>query len=352
MRRRMMLIFGLLIFVVAGVILIVTQVLPNTGGRSQSSVTPTPAIRQIQVVLVAQDISVGSIITEDKIFEGPWPSNYDVPGLVTNKENVLGRRAKADMRRGEPIFSSQVAESGTAITYPASEISLKINPEKVAIAVPISRLSSVAYAVGKNDHLMVMATLMFIDIDPGLQTDVPNDILLVNINNEGNLTASTMIGGRIFKEDPLSSTVLATFYTPNEKQRGRMSSVILVQDARVINVGNANASTSSLLAQPTPKGGAAATPVPVAKNPDIIIIEVSPAEALAINYVIRMNGDLTYAIRSAGDTTTYDIPSLDLKRLMEDFKIEIPAKLNFGTNPRVDKPHIPVLGNDVPVEAK
>jgi Flp pilus assembly protein CpaB len=347
----MMLIFGLLIFVVAGVIIIVTQVLPSTSGSQQGAATPTPSIRTIQVVLVAQDISVGSIITEDKIIEGPWPSTYDIQGLVTNKDNVIGRRAKTDLRRGEPIFSSQVAESGTAITYPATEISLRLNPGKVAIAVPISRLSSVAYAVGKNDHLMVMATLMFIDIDPGLQTDLPNDVLLVNINNEGNITASSMTGGRIFKEDPLSNTVLASFYVPNEKQRGRMSSVILVQDARVINVGNANASSSSLVTQPTPKPGAEATAVPTT-NPDIIIIEVSPDEALAINYVIRMNGDLTYAIRSAGDTEVFDIPSLDLKRLMEDFKIEIPAKLNYGTNPRVDKPYIPVLGNDVPVEAK
>jgi Flp pilus assembly protein CpaB len=352
MRRRMLLIFGLLIFVVAGAIIIITQVLPAAGGKAQAATTPTPAIRNINVVLVTQDISVGTAITADMVQVGPWPSTYDLANLVSDPANVIGRRAKTDLRRGEPIFSTQVAETGTAITYPASDLSLKINPKKVAIAVPIGRLSSVAYGITMNDHIMVMATLMFIEIDPGLQTIVPNDMILVNINAEGNIAFQQIPGGRTFKEDPLSNVVLASFYVPSEKQRGRMTSVILVQDARVINVGNANASTASFIAQPTAKPNGEATPVPTKQNPDIIIIEVSPEEALAINYVLRMSGDITYAIRSAGDISTYDIPSLDLKRLMEVFKIDPPAKLTYGTNPRVDTPQIPVLGNDVVVQAK
>lgn len=352
MRRRMLLIFGLLIFVVAGVIIIVTQVLPAAGSKAQVAATPTPAIRNINVVLVAQDISVGTIITADMLQVGPWPSTYNLDNLVSDPANIVGRRAKTDLRRGEPIFSTQVAEAGTAITYPATDIAMNLNPNKVAIAIPISRLSSVAYAIGANDHIMIMATLMFIDIDPGLQTMLPNDMLLVNINSDGAFAVQQMTGGRTFKEDPLSNVVLASFYVGNEKQRGRMTSAILVQDARVIHVGNANASGASIIAKPTAKPSAEATPVPTQQNPDIIIIEVTPDEALAINYVLRMDGDLTYAIRSAGDKQTYDIKSLDLKRLMEDFKIDLPEKLSYGTNPRVDSPKIPVLGNDVVVQAK
>lgn len=352
MRRRMLLIFGLLIFVIAGVIILVTQLLPNLGSQSQGAITPTPAVRNINVVLVAQDISVGSVITEDKIVLGPWPSTYELEGLVTDKANIVGRRAKTDIRRGEPIFYSQVAETGTAIIYPASDLSLIINPNKVAIAVPISRLSSVAYGIRANDHIMIMATLMFIDIDPGLQSDLPNDMLLVHINNDNEIGFQKVTGGRIFKEEPLSNTLLATFYVPTEKQRGRMTSVILVQDARVLNVGNANASTSTLLSQPTQQAKGEATPVVTKQNPDIVIIEVSPEEALAINFTLRLNGDITYAIRSAGDTTIFNVPSLDIQRMMEDFNIVLPAKLSYGTNPRVDAPVIPRLGNDIVVEPK
>jgi Flp pilus assembly protein CpaB len=352
MRRRMLLIFGLLIFVVAGVIIIATQFLPTLGGRGQPAATPTPSIKTINVVLVAQDISVGSVITDDKLVVGPWPSTYDLAGLVMDKADIIGRRARVDLRRGEPVFSSQVAEAGTPLSFTASELSLKVDYGKVAIALPIDRLSSVAYGISPNDHIMVMATLMFIDIDPGLQSDLPNSMLLVSMNAEGTLTVQETKGGRTFEEDPLTNSLLATYYVPTESQRGRMTSVILVQDARVVNVGNANTSETKTVAQTTPQAKGEPTPVPVKTNPDIMVLQVSPEEALAINFTIRIRGNLTYAIRSAGDKEVFSIPSLDLKRMMEDFKIDLPAKLSYGTNPRVDTPYIPVLGNDIAVEAK
>jgi pilus assembly protein CpaB len=342
----MLLIFGLLIFVVAGIIIIATQFLPSITGRSQAAATPTPSIKTVNVVLVAQDIPVGSIITDDKLVMGPWPSTYDLPGLVLDKASIIGRRARVDLRRGEPVFSSQVAEAGTALSYTASAMSLKIDLGKVAIALPMDRLSSVAYAIAPDDHIMIIATLMFIDIDPGLQSDLPNSVLMVSINAEGNLTVQETKGGRIFEEDPLSNRLLATFYVPTESQRGRMTSFILVQDARVLHIGNAD------INQPVSQAKTEATPVPVITRPDIMVLQVSPEEMLAINFTIRIRGNITYAIRSAGDKEVFNIPSLDLKRMMEDFKIDLPAKMSYGTNPRVDVPYIPVLGNDIVVEAK
>jgi pilus assembly protein CpaB len=270
--------------------------------------------------------------------------------LVKDKASIIGRRAKTDLRRGEPIFSSQVAEAGTAVSYTASAMSLKIDPGKVAIALPIDRLSSVAYGINAGDHVMVIATLMFIDIDPGLQTELTNSILLVDKNNEGNIVFQEVKDGRLFEEAPLSDNFLATYYVPTEAQRARMTSIILVQNAMVLNVGNVKASTSS--SQQSSQTKTTATPVPVKTNPDIMIVQVSPEEALALNFTIRIRGNITYAIRSAGDTAVFNIPSLDLKRMMEDFKIDLPAKLSYGTNPRVDTPYIPVLGNDIAVEAK
>jgi hypothetical protein len=79
---------------------------------------------------------------------------------------------------------------------------------------------------------------------------------------------------------------------------------------------------------------------------------VTPQEALAISFVIRLRADLTYALRSAGDTTAISVPSMDLKRLMDDFKIDLPPNLSYGTVPRIDMPYLPVLGNDVPVETR
>jgi hypothetical protein len=114
-------------------------------------------------------------------------------------------------------------------------------------------------------------------------------------------------------------------------------------------VGTVNQQTVSLT---TPVPGEA-QPVPIATaTPDILVIEVTPDEALAISFVLRLHADLTYALRSAGDTAAISVPSMDLKRLMDDFKIDLPDSLAFGTTPRIELPYVPVLGNDIPVEVR
>ena len=345
MRRRMFLILALIIFVVAGVVYIVLQFggLAGGGGRD----TPTPEFATYDIVFVAQDIPAGTEITSDSVIMGPWPRDYPLPGLVTEMDAVVGMRARIDLRRGEPVFSSQVVESGMLVSDQASSTALKIQPGKVAIAVPMSRLSGVAYSIGSGDHIMVIASLLYLNLDAGFQTDTPNNMLLVSLDMEGKLVFLQIQGGRVFKESPLSDLLLATYYTPLEPQRPRLASSILVSDARVLNVGT----VSKPVAITTPIPGQEAT-VPVVESPDILVIEVTPDEALAISFVIRLHADLTYALRSAGDTTTIDVPSMDLKRLMDDFKIDLPPNLSYGTAPRIELPYIPVLGNDVPVEVR
>jgi Flp pilus assembly protein CpaB len=340
MRRRMFLIFALVIFVVAGVVYILFQFGGGLGGGGAA--TPTPQVSTYNIVFVAQDIPAGTTITNDSVIMGPWPRDYPLPGLVTDAASVVGKRARIDLKRGEPIFSSQVVESSMLVSDTASATALKIKPGKVAIAVPMSRLSGVAYAIGNGDHVMIIASLLYINLDPSFQTAMPNNMLLVGIDADGKVTFLQIQGGRIFKESPLSDVLLATYYTPIEAQRPRLTSAILVSDARVLNVGNVNPSVPVT----TPVAGeTAATVAP--QNPDILVIEVTPEEALALSFVIRLHADLTYAMRSAGDTTVISVPSMDLKRLMDDFKIDLPSNLSYGTAPRIDAPYIPVLGNDV-----
>ncbi len=346
MRRRMFLILALIIFVVAGVIYIVFQFGGSALGGGAK--TPTPEIATYNIVFIAQDIPAGTEITKDSLILGPWPRDLPLPGLVTDMSAVVGRRARIDLRRGEPVFSSQVVESGGLVSDTASATALKIKPGKVAIAVPMSRLSGVAYAIGNGDHIMIIASLLYINLDAGFQTDLPNNMLLVGIDAEGKVTFLQVQGGRVFKESPLSDVLLASYFTPIEAQRPRLASAILVSDARVLNVGTINA---PVVAVTTPNPAESQVPVS-AGVPDILVIEVTPQEALAISFIIRLHADLTYALRSAGDTSVFSVPSMDLKRLMDDFKIDLPPSLSYGTVPRIDVPYLPILGNDIPVEAR
>jgi Flp pilus assembly protein CpaB len=346
MRRRMFLILALIVFVVAGVIYIVFQFGGLAGGGGAK--TPTPEVSTYNIVFIAQDIPAGTEITKDSLILGPWPRDLPLPGLVTDVAAVVGKRARIDLRRGEPVFSSQVVESSTLVSDTASATALKIKPGKVAIAVPMSRLSGVAYAIGNGDHIMIIASLLYINLDAGFQTDMPNNMLLVGIDTDGKVTFLQVQGGRIFKESPLSDVLLATYYSPIETQRPRLASAIVVTDARVLSVGTVNPPPVAIT---TPVPGEATAPIS-AGIPDILVIEVTPQEALAISFIIRLRADLTYALRSAGDTSAISVPSMDLKRLMDDFKIDLPTNLSYGLVPRIDLPYIPVLGNDVPVEVR
>ncbi|MBN1439571.1 MAG: hypothetical protein JW929_09190 [Anaerolineales bacterium] len=338
MRRRMLLILALVIFVVAGVVYILLQGFPGT-----QKPTPTPELSPYTIIFVAQDIPAGSTITADSLVEGPWPRDMPLPGLVTDMSAVVGKRARIDLRRGEPIFSSQVVESGAAVSDTASATALKITPGKVAIAVPMNRLTGVAYAIGNGDHIMIIASMRFISLDKEFQTEMPNNVLLVGIDSEGKITFTQIQSGKIFKESPLSDILLATYYTPIEPQRPRLVSAVIVSDARVLSVGT----VSRPVAAATPAaGGGAAAAVP-SSTPDILVIEVTPDEALAVNFVMRLYADLTYALRSAGDTSVISVESMDLERLMTDFKIELPNTLSYGTVPRIENPFSYLLGNDV-----
>jgi hypothetical protein len=181
-------------------------------------------------------------------------------------------------------------------------------------------------------------------------------MLLAGIDKDNKVTFVEVSGGRVFKESPLSDALLATYYVPIEAQRPRLVSTILVQDARILSVGNANKSSIPIapVAATTPAAGGqtATSPTETLTPPDILVIEVTPEEAVAINFLLRMRADLTYALRSAGDTTVFTIPSMDLKRLMDDFKIDLPPSLAYGSAARVDQPYIPVLGNDIVVQTR
>ena len=52
--------------------------------------------------------------------------------------------------------------------------SFEIPAGKVAISVPVSKLSSVSYGLQKGDHVNVHRILLMVDLDTNWQTKLPN----------------------------------------------------------------------------------------------------------------------------------------------------------------------------------
>jgi Flp pilus assembly protein CpaB len=352
MRRRILIIVGLVgIVVVLGILLF-----RGIGsGFGKSAATPTPVITKT-IVYAAQDIPQGTIITEAYLQEGQWPQNVAYDYLITDKSTVIGKRARIDVKRGEPLLTTAVLKEGDQLMDPGSLIASKIANGKVAIAIPLSRLSGVAYGIRNGDHIAIIASLLFIDMDVNTQSQTPINKLILNVDQTGKLNQVQVMSGDKFSESPLtdSSAVLGAYFVPVEAQRPRLASAVIVANAKVLNVGTVNSDLAPAVsgATPQPAGAAKAQTAAAPINPDILVVEVTPEEAISLDFIIRLRGDLTYALRAMGDSTPISLPSWDLKRLMENRKIDLPAKLNYGVSNRMDNIFVPVLGNDVVVQAR
>jgi Flp pilus assembly protein CpaB len=300
-------------------------------------VAPTPAQEMVTIVISVQPISRGSEFTEDVVTTLPYPKDDLAEGsFITDINEVLGKRAKDDLEARTPITTSMLVDSSTK----NSPAAFKIPAGQVAIPIPVSQLSSVAYGLQSGDHVNVIVSLLMVDLDTQFQSKLPNNVGLVTIpgpSEGGPTTASSSIakGDGLSGRTELDPTLGQPIYViPAEAQRPRLVSQTLIQDAIVLYVGDFSTTTTSSEAQPTPLPGQEATPTPTTFN--TVTLVVSPQDAVTINYLILAGGKLNLVMRSAGDTQHVSTEPVTLQFILDQYNIPNPAKLPYGLEPRLD----------------
>ena len=73
---------------------------------------------------------------------------------------------------------------------------------------------------------------------------------------------------------------------------------------------------------------------------------MTPQEAITLNYLLYTGAEITLALRAAGDGTREDTNAVTLQYLMDVYRIPLPVRLPYGTQPRIDVLEPPVLEND------
>ena len=255
--------------------------------------------------------------------------------------------------------------TGSPITEQGSDDALFISPGMVAVSIPITRLSSVSYAPQRGDHVNVIVTALFVDLDPAWQTKLPNWTGNVigpggGALNDGSLFALPIRGASEQGRPETDPLVNQTFYIlPSEQQRPRLVSQTLIQNVIVLQMGNflTPAEKAALEAtQPaptaTPEPGAeqpqqaAPTPTPKPAPPDVITLIVSPQDAVTLNYLIYGGAELTLVLRNPRDTDVPVTEAVTLSYLLDQYNIPIPVKLPYGFEPAVTALVPPSLRND------
>jgi pilus assembly protein CpaB len=243
----------------------------------------------------------------------------------------------------------------------------------VAVPVPVNRFSSVAYGISAGDRVNVIVTINFVDLDAEFQSILPNytagvitpgnNILLTNPSSlvfplsffnftaqAGNAGLMT-IAGRAEQDLVLD---LPFYYVPSELQRPRVVSQTVLQNVMILHVGNFTLpgeeetfSPDVIESPETPP--TEVTEIPAGPEPpDIVTLIVWPQDAVTLNYLIYTGAQITLALRNVGDSSQTLTDAVTLQYLMEVYRIPVPARLPYGTNPPIDLLVPPVLDNDKP----
>jgi Flp pilus assembly protein CpaB len=365
-RRRGRVFIYLALIIILAFVLVYALFRNQFGVATSPEATPTfSPLDTVTIVVTTQSIPRGTELTESVLTTIPYPKRDMVEGtFFTNVADVVGKRAKFDLDARVPVTTSMVVD-----TTGGSFAAFQIPKGMVAVSIPIKdRVSFVSYAPQAGDHVNVIATMLFIDLDNNFQTRLPNysaQVTAPGPTSQGGPPALTVkidggdqksAVGRAELETTLNQPIYAQ---PSENQRPRMVAQTLLQDAVVLHVGNFTTTES---AQPSgPSAVATPTPTPAAgqgptqqeiqqqqlENPDIITLIVTPQDAVTLNYLILNGAQITLALRGAGDDQRVQTEAVTLQYLMDQYNIPVPAKLPYGTEPRVDLLSMPSLPNDV-----
>ena len=332
-----------------------------------SAGTPTPQVRYVEIITAGQNISAGTAITDVMLSAIQIPEDKLVQGLFTNKADLVGKYAKYAITQGVPITDTMISISPGNVNLPGSTWAPLIPQGLTAVSIPITRLSAAAYGIRDGDYVNVIVTMLLVDVDPALQTVLPNNIADLEQNGtEGNgilkITQSGVIQGH-FEVDEVSTdpvTKMLVYVQPSEKQRGRMVTQMIMQNIQVLHTGTfplpgeattdqasvAGSGTGTATATPAPSNQAQATPQAIV-HPDIITLMVSPQDAVTLTYLIYSGSQITLSLRNPNDETPISQPDAAmLEYLLTQYDIPVPAKLPYSLQPRLDVLQQPVMPNN------
>jgi len=292
-RGRLFIILGLILAIVtaAGAYLLLNQ--PGEA----------PALEEVhttRVVVAIQNVGKGQPILPEVVTMTDWPKDQVPPGAILNQADVSGKLARIPIFQGQVLQQEMLIDEEEMIAE-GTHASWQIPRGKVAVAFPVTRLSSVAYAVQAGDFVDVLVTIHLVDLD--LQSQVKEPV--ERVGTEGGI-----IG----------------------QQKPRQVSQLTLQDVEILRVGEW-ATDEGLGEEPPPEQqGGQATPVP--RGPDIITLLVDQQDALVLKFARESGAIIDLALRAREDHEPASTESVTLDYMIRRFSIVVPPKQPYAIEPQ------------------
>lgn len=348
------------------------QLLPgNTANESEDLQEAGIIVSEnmVDIYVLQQPIARGQVVEERHLLEVAYPREKLIEGLfITNPADAIGKRAMYNLDAGIPLTLNTLSDSTEG-----SFASFEIPRGYVAVTIPIDDekgISAVAYTLRPGDHVNVIGSMLFVDVDEEWQSQLPNVVspvsspagslqeqeegeeygggaiptYFVPLTMQVNPTSGLPYLGRTEVIDQLTSVddaPVQAYLTPAEAQRPRLVSQTLIQDAIVLWIGEypIEDPQATLLEEEINEFDTQVTieeEIPEIEKPEVITLIVSPQDAVALNYMILSDATLSLALRSAGDDERINTESVTLQFIMQQYNISLPSPLPYATEPRIE----------------
>lgn len=313
-------------------------------GTPVPGATPLPTVaagaQLIEVVVSLQTVPRGWQMTEAELTTDMRLSTQVGTNVITKIEDALGLYARQDIYQGETLTTDSLVRDPTLIGVENYGPSSLVPQGWVAMAVPMDRLSSVAYGLAAGDSIDIMLSFTFSAIDEQFQTLLANSATFYLQSTEPVGEEAGPVRPAVFIIDPygrfetLPTGDVAHVAPSEDKQRPIPVSVIL-QNARVIQVGPFAPPEPAQPPTPTPDPSAptptpgAAAPTPTPMLPDVLLLALPPQQQLFLKYAVEVSADIDFALRGVNDGQLYAVQGVDLEYLLQQFNIVIPPNFNY-----------------------
>ncbi len=275
-----------------------------------------------QVIVALQPIARGSEFVAGSIGRRDWPANNVPPDIIADEAETIGKVAKTEIVQGQVLVRSMLVDKGVS-----GEASLNIPPGRVAVAYPINRQTSVAYAIQPGDFVDILITSFFIDVDEEFQTPLPNKtrFFFPQFDKETGVQTGVSISDPIDEgRFEVAEGDVAAVIVARSSQIPRRVAQLTVQAAKVLRVGPWIEEPA-----PAPPEGEEGPPPPP-PPPDIVTLAVTPQDSLVMLWLRQSGIYSEMALRSAGeDQADHLTEAVTLQYMLTRFNIAVPPKIEF-----------------------
>jgi len=254
-----------------------------------------------EVVIAAQPIAKDEPVG-DRVELRPMPKDTIPEGAIRSLGSTANMLAAGPIPQGTIIQASLLISRTELLRQ--GELGMLVEEGYLAVAFPISELSSVAYGIQPGDHIDVLITFFFVDLDQDTQTKEP---ICPPI-------CPALAGG----EQMIAAT---------GSQYPRLATQLTLQNATVLGVGRWSY-------EPPPQEEETQTTragEPIEEElPEYVTLMLSPQDALVLKLAREYGASIDLAVRAQDDLQVFTTQQVTLDYILARFGVSLPTKQPYA----------------------